>query len=76
MGFKDLMLLPAAAVKKAIKSFLLQPFLQAVKNRMISENLNPGEIPARKSWVAVGMGVGRCGETTLKGVGIKTQTQD
>lgn len=51
MGLKDLMLLagPAGAVKRAIKSFLLQSFLQAVKTRMIAENLRPGEIPARKS---------------------------
>lgn len=40
---------PAGAVKRAIKSFLLQSFLQAVKTRMIAENLRPGEIPARKS---------------------------
>jgi len=51
LGFKDLMLLPepAGTVKRAIKSCLLQFFVQVVKSRMIAENLRPGEIPARKS---------------------------
>lgn len=56
MGFRDLMLLPeaAGAGKRAIERFLLQTFLQALETRMIAENLRPGEIPARKSSVAVG----------------------
>lgn len=64
MGFKDLMLLPAA-VKRAIKSFLLQVFSPS------SENQDDFWKPyARGNTCQEKLG------SSLKGAGIKIQTHD